>query len=114
MQGWRKSNEDAHLHIMDLGDGNSLFAVFDGHGGEQVAMFCERHFPEILMASQEYKNKNFAKALEESFVEIDFMLLSDEGFDKMRKIVLEMKQAIRGPTAKLDAQEEKDIRLLPF
>lgn len=42
------------------------------------------------------------------------MLLSDEGYDKMRKIVLEMKQAIRGPTAKLDAQEEKDIRLLPF
>jgi hypothetical protein len=34
MQGWRKSNEDAHLHILDLGDGNSLFAVFDGHGGE--------------------------------------------------------------------------------
>lgn len=34
MQGWRKSNEDAHIHNMDLGDGNSLFAVFDGHGGE--------------------------------------------------------------------------------
>ena len=25
MQGWRKSNEDAHIHNMDLGDGNSLF-----------------------------------------------------------------------------------------
>ena len=34
MQGWRKSNEDAHIHTLDLGDGNSLFAVFDGHGGE--------------------------------------------------------------------------------
>lgn len=114
MQGWRKSNEDAHLHILDLGDGNSLFAVFDGHGGEQVAIFCERHFPEILMANLEYKNKNYAKALEESFVEIDYMLLSDEGTEKLKKIVLELKQAVRGPTAKLDAQEEKDIRLLPF
>ena len=51
MQGWRKSNEDAHLHILDIGDGNALFAVFDGHGGEQVAMFCERHFPETLLAN---------------------------------------------------------------
>lgn len=114
MQGWRKSNEDAHLHILDLGDGNSLFAVFDGHGGEQVAMFCERHFPEILMANAEYKAKNYAKALEESFVETDYMLLSDEGHDKMRKIILDMKQQIRGANAKLDAHEEKDIRLFPF
>jgi protein phosphatase 1G len=34
MQGWRKTNEDAHIHHLDLGDGNSLFGVFDGHGGE--------------------------------------------------------------------------------
>ena len=44
------------------------------------------------MANAEYKAKNYAKALEESFVEIDYMLLSDEGHDKMRKILLEMKQ----------------------
>ena len=25
--------EDAAIHEMDIGDGNSLFAVFDGHGG---------------------------------------------------------------------------------
>ena len=25
--------EDADIHEADLGDGNSLFAVFDGHGG---------------------------------------------------------------------------------
>jgi serine/threonine protein phosphatase PrpC len=25
--------EDAAIHVVDLGDGNSLFAVFDGHGG---------------------------------------------------------------------------------
>jgi serine/threonine protein phosphatase PrpC len=31
--GWRKTMEDADIHEADLGDGNSLFAVFDGHGG---------------------------------------------------------------------------------
>lgn len=25
--------EDAAIHEVDIGDGNSLFAVFDGHGG---------------------------------------------------------------------------------
>ena len=33
MQGWRKNMEDAAIHECDLGDGNSLFGVFDGHGG---------------------------------------------------------------------------------
>jgi serine/threonine protein phosphatase PrpC len=25
--------EDASIHCLDIGDGNSVFAVFDGHGG---------------------------------------------------------------------------------
>lgn len=25
--------EDADIHELDIGDGNALFAVFDGHGG---------------------------------------------------------------------------------
>ena len=54
------------------------------------------------MNNEEYKCKNFQKALEETFVELDYMLLSDEGHEKMKQIVLEMKQAVRGPTAKLD------------
>lgn len=28
--------EDAAIHEVDIGDGNSLFAVFDGHGGSCV------------------------------------------------------------------------------
>jgi serine/threonine protein phosphatase PrpC len=33
MQGWRRSMEDSHIANLDIGDGVSLFAVFDGHGG---------------------------------------------------------------------------------
>ena len=28
--------EDAHVAQVDLGNGNSLFAVFDGHGGKLI------------------------------------------------------------------------------
>lgn len=31
--GWRKTMEDADIHQCDIGDGNALFGVFDGHGG---------------------------------------------------------------------------------
>jgi len=37
-KGWRKTMEDAAIHTLSIGDGNSLFAVFDGHGGKQHLM----------------------------------------------------------------------------
>jgi len=33
MQGWRRSMEDAHIANITLGNGISVFGVFDGHGG---------------------------------------------------------------------------------
>lgn len=30
--------EDATIHMLDIGDGNSLFAVFDGHGGNSLSI----------------------------------------------------------------------------
>ena len=77
-----------------------MFAVFDGHGGEQVAIFCEKYMPEILMSNEQYRAKNYEQALIETFVELDWLLLSDEGMEKIERIMLEMKQAVRGTTAK--------------
>lgn len=77
-------------------------------------MFCEKYLPEILLAHPEYKNKNYSKALEDTFVETDYMLLSDEGTEKLKQIVLELKRQVRGPTAKLDIAEEREIKSLPF
>ena len=34
--------------------------------------------------------------------------------DKMKQIVLQLKQAVRGPGAKLDITEEREIKTLPF
>jgi len=30
--------EDATIHALDIGDGNCLFAVFDGHGGKTITI----------------------------------------------------------------------------
>lgn len=41
--------EDAHISKLDIEPGVSLFAVFDGHGGKEVAIFAEKHFQEELL-----------------------------------------------------------------
>lgn len=42
MQGWRVSMEDAH--IVEIKDDEAMFAVFDGHGGKNIAIFCSLYF----------------------------------------------------------------------
>ena len=75
MQGWRKSMEDAHIVQTDVvppggedpsrtstnssGDGTSsssndesaalVFCIFDGHGGSEVARFCQLYFIDVLV-----------------------------------------------------------------
>ncbi len=44
MQGWRVSMEDAHIAALDIEKDTHLFAIFDGHGGKEVAKFCEQKF----------------------------------------------------------------------
>lgn len=71
MQGWRKSNEDAHITMFDLVPGVHLFAVFDGHGGKEVAIYCERHIPKMLLANEDFQLKNYEPALRTVFLKID-------------------------------------------
>jgi serine/threonine protein phosphatase PrpC len=67
--------EDAHIENPDIdGTGIGLFAVFDGHGGIEVAKFCESKFTEMLLKNQNFKNKAYGKALEETFLDLDILL----------------------------------------
>ena len=57
MQGWRKSQEDAHIARTDLPDGVSVFGVFDGHGGKEVSIWVKEHFIDELLKLSEFKSK---------------------------------------------------------
>ena len=57
MQGWRKSQEDAHIARTDLGDGVCVFGVFDGHGGKEVSLWVQEKFIEELVKLNEYKSR---------------------------------------------------------
>ena len=50
MQGWRSHMEDDHVQLLSLSPDLphlSLFGVYDGHGGEMVAHYMAKHFPEL-------------------------------------------------------------------
>jgi serine/threonine protein phosphatase PrpC len=44
MQGWRINMEDSHIANLFFQEKTSIFGVFDGHGGVEVAQFCKRRF----------------------------------------------------------------------
>eukprot|EP00277_Geminigera_cryophila_P029539 CAMPEP_0179486590 /NCGR_PEP_ID=MMETSP0799-20121207/62834_1 /TAXON_ID=46947 /ORGANISM="Geminigera cryophila, Strain CCMP2564" /LENGTH=106 /DNA_ID=CAMNT_0021301381 /DNA_START=147 /DNA_END=464 /DNA_ORIENTATION=+ len=76
MQGWRMHMEDAHITKPEISKGSSmgLFAVFDGHGGQEVAKFSAKYmvaeFQKILVDKKGDVEASFPLA----FHRIDTML----------------------------------------
>ncbi|XP_067901601.1 protein phosphatase 1G [Heterodontus francisci] len=77
MQGWRVSMEDAHNCIPELDDETAMFAVYDGHGGEEVALYCAKYLPDVIKNQQAYRNGKLQKALEDAFLSIDSKLTEE-------------------------------------
>lgn len=87
MQGWRVSMEDAHLALPRLPGQNwqhvALFGVMDGHGGEHVAHFCEKHLPtEIARGSPQ----DICGRLISSFHQMDRMLADPQRLEEIRSL----------------------------
>jgi serine/threonine protein phosphatase PrpC len=76
--------EDAHIAELDIGDGNALFGVFDGHGGPEVAKFVKNHFTKNLVSCPAYKRKDYKAALENTFLKMDRLLLTEKGKQELR------------------------------
>jgi protein phosphatase 1G len=79
MQGWRKTQEDAHIVDLALPGGCMVFGVFDGHGGTSVSLFVKEHFTRELVKSDAYGKGDYAEALRQNFARMDQLMLSREG-----------------------------------
>ncbi|XP_064624661.1 protein phosphatase 1G-like isoform X2 [Lineus longissimus] len=86
MQGWRKSQEDAHncSPEFDKDTNTSYFAVYDGHGGAEVAQYCGMHLPDYLKSTEAYMSSNLSQALEDSFLGFDEMLTKEEVIKELK------------------------------
>ncbi|TSK42119.1 Protein phosphatase 1G [Bagarius yarrelli] len=86
MQGWRVSMEDAHNCIPELDEETAMFAVYDGHGGEEVALYCSKYLPDIIKQQKTYKDGKLQKALEDVFLAIDCQITTEEVIKELVQI----------------------------
>ena len=78
---WRRTMEDAHDARVDMevdGKKFSFFGVFDGHGGDQVALYCEDGYYNTLTKNEFFKKGDYTKALEQTNIEVDEQLKTEE------------------------------------
>lgn len=80
--------EDAHATILDLKTANdddgkltaidqrlSYFGVYDGHGGDKVAIYTGENLHKIIAAQDAWKAGNFEMALKDGFLATDRAIL---------------------------------------
>lgn len=62
----------------------SLFGVFDGHGGREVAVYCQNHYEGILKNQRELMTKEGVETwLKQSFLKVDDELRTDTGQNEL-------------------------------
>jgi serine/threonine protein phosphatase PrpC len=90
MQGWRISMEDAHAAILDMhakysdnSDGKptdpdnrlAFFGVYDGHGGDKVALFAGENVHKIVAKQDAFAKGDIEQALKDGFLATDRAIL---------------------------------------
>ncbi|KAL3155464.1 hypothetical protein ABBQ38_011019 [Trebouxia sp. C0009 RCD-2024] len=101
MQGWRTEMEDAHLAALAVDSKCSLFGVFDGHGGREVARYVSKYLAQELLTTEAYQRGDTKQALVDAFLKMD-QLLSQES------VVPEL-QSLAGPR---NPDDEDELALL--
>ncbi|CAL5228991.1 g12230 [Coccomyxa viridis] len=68
--------EDAHIASINLGNAPdaAIFGVFDGHGGSEVAKFCQKYLAAEITRLEKYHQGNLPDSLVEVFHRMDSML----------------------------------------
>ncbi|XP_030581993.1 protein phosphatase 1G isoform X2 [Archocentrus centrarchus] len=106
MQGWRVSMEDAHNCIPEFDEETAMFAVYDGHGGEEVALYCSKYLPDIIKEQKAYKDGKLQKALEDAFLAIDGRITTEEVIKELVQIA--GRPTEEPPTEKVAEEDDLD------
>ena len=63
--------EDSHIAETKLPNDVSIFGVFDGHGGSEVALYVKKHFIPTLLKNEAFIKEDYETALYETFLNMD-------------------------------------------
>ncbi|KAG0050086.1 Protein phosphatase 2C 2 [Gryganskiella cystojenkinii] len=79
MQGWRISMEDAHTTLLEVegAEGTAFFAVYDGHGGPNVAKYSGEGLHKRIVVDKAFAKGDFLAAIKNGFLEMDRALRYD-------------------------------------
>lgn len=88
MQGWRRTMEDAHLAVVGLADdpSNAIFGVFDGHGGAEVAKFCQKYMAQEIQKLKEFEKGKVEDCLIQLFHRMDEMLRDQRYAEELEQL----------------------------
>ncbi|KNG79936.1 hypothetical protein ANOM_011744, partial [Aspergillus nomiae NRRL 13137] len=96
MQGWRISMEDAHAAVLDLhakytspeetptdpAKRLAFFGVYDGHGGDKVALFAGENVHRIVAKQDSFAKGDIEQALKDGFLATDRAILEDPKYEE--------------------------------
>jgi len=107
--------QDAHSIIPQLDDQTSLFAVYDGHGGKEVALYSALHLPDLIASSESYKSQNLEQALKDAFMLCDRQVLGEEAIAEMKSMLqdsIQEEESSGDESAKLLQEAEKPLETI--
>ena len=102
--------EDAHIAVTDLVPGKklSLFCVFDGHGGAEVALYAKEEFTNILQNIPAFQAGKYGEALRDAFLKFDEVLRLEPAQQRLARLCREHDAAQAKINRKLDASARDD------
>ena len=106
MQGWRVAMEDAHSTLPFLEPGTALFAVYDGHGGQEVALYCREKLPQKLKSDPDFTAGKVGIALKKIFLEMDEDVRGSTAASEMREL---LQKETAGDTPEGSSEDEEYI-----
>ena len=86
--------EDTLITDLNIGPQKDthIFGVFDGHGGNEVAKYIEKHFSEEFVKNSNYLKKDIKKALEENYQKMDDLMLEKDGKEELLSLYKQSKE----------------------
>ena len=95
LQGWKTQMEDYYFYSIDIvpnSDKNiDIFGIMDGHRGPEIAKYIATHFLNTLLSNPSFKEDNYSESLQETFLQIDKNLNTDQAKKELIKISEELK-----------------------